>query len=223
MQDWQTRFIVDASGRDTFLAGRMKTKERDPQHNSAAVFSHFEGVERRPGQDAGNTSVTWFEHGWFWTIPLSGNVDSVGVVCDPEFLRTRKTSLDEFLLSTINSCPQMRQRMLLAKTLSETQAAGNFSYKSTKMHGDRFLLIGDAYAFLDPIFSTGVYLAMESAMRGADAIHVFLGSENEGELRLECARQKDGSADCRICPGLFTNLIHLRCKLCSCRNLTLSI
>ncbi len=189
-QEWQTRFVVDASGRDTFLAGRMKTKERDPQHNSAAVFSHFEGVDRRPGPDAGNTSVTWFKHGWFWTIPLSGNVDSVGVVCDPEFLRTRKTSLDEFLLSTIETCPQMKQRMAQAKSISETQAAGNFSYKSTKMHGDRFLLIGDAYAFLDPMFSTGVYLAMESAMQGADAIQTFLGDENEGALCLDTHAKK---------------------------------
>ena len=189
-QDWQTRFVVDASGRDTFLAGRMKTKERDPQHNSAAVFSHFEGVERRPGPDAGNTSVTWFDHGWFWTIPLSGNVDSVGVVCDPEFLRTRKTPLDEFLLSTIATCPQMKHRMAQAKPISEAQAAGNFSYKSTIMHGDRFLLIGDAYAFLDPMFSTGVYLAMEGAMQGADAIQSYLKNENEGAFSLDAHAKK---------------------------------
>ena len=182
---WRARFVVDASGRDTFLAGRMKTKLRDPNHNSAAVFAHFEGVERRPGEDAGNTSVTWFENGWFWTIPLSGNVDSVGVVCDPEFLRTRKGSLDEFLVQTIASCPQMQSRMAKARPISETQAAGNFSYKSSTMQGDRFLMIGDAYAFLDPMFSTGVYLAMESAMQGADAVHTFLTEPDTGRLHLD--------------------------------------
>lgn len=182
---WRTRFVVDASGRDTFLAGRMKTKVRDPNHNSAAVFAHFEGVQRRPGRDAGNTSVTWFDNGWFWTIPLSDNVDSVGVVCDPEFLRTRTTPLDQFLAETIASCPQMQQRMSGARPISETQAAGNFSYKSNTMHGDRFLMIGDAYAFLDPMFSTGVYLAMESAMQGAEAVHTFLNESETGRLQLD--------------------------------------
>lgn len=182
---WRTRFVVDASGRDTFLAGRMKTKERDPNHNSAAVFAHYEGVARRPGSDAGNTSVTWFDNGWFWTIPLTDNVDSVGVVCDPEFLRTRTGPLDEFLADTIASCPQMKHRMSDALPITEAQAAGNFSYKSNTMHGDRFLLIGDAYAFLDPMFSTGVYLAMESAMQGADAVETFLREGETGRLHLD--------------------------------------
>lgn len=182
---WNARFVVDASGRDTFLAGRMKTKERDPNHNSAAVFAHFEGVERRPGTDAGNTSVTWFDNGWFWTIPLSDNVDSVGVVCDPEFLKTRKGPLDEFLTEAIASCPQMKHRMADARAISDTQAAGNFSYKSSTMHGDRFLMIGDAYAFLDPMFSTGVYLAMESAMQGAEAVHTVLTEPDAGQLQLD--------------------------------------
>lgn len=182
---WQARFVVDASGRDTFLAARMKTKERDPNHNSAAVFAHYKGVQRRPGTDAGNTSVTWFENGWFWTIPLAGNVDSVGVVCDPEFLRTRKGPLDDFLAETIASCPQMHYRMANAQPISTAQAAGNFSYKSNRMHGDRYLLIGDAYAFLDPMFSTGVYLAMESAMQGAEAVHSFLAQPETGRLKLD--------------------------------------
>ncbi len=182
---WRTLFVVDASGRDTFLASRMKTRERDPNHNSAAVFAHFEGVQRRPGSDAGNTSVTWFDNGWFWTIPLSDNVDSVGIVCDPTFLRKRTCPLDQFLAEAIASCPQMKSRMADARPISETQAAGNFSYKSNTMHGDRFLLVGDAYAFLDPMFSTGVYLAMESAMQGADAVHAFLTEAQTGRLHLD--------------------------------------
>ena len=79
----------------------------------------------------------------------------------------------------------MQQRMSEAHSISETQAAGNFSYKSNTMHGDRFLMIGDAYAFLDPMFSTGVFLAMESAMQGADAVHTFLNEAKTGRLQLE--------------------------------------
>jgi flavin-dependent dehydrogenase len=171
---WHAEFLVDASGRDTFLANRLELKLRDPQHNSAAVFAHFNGVQRRSGIDAGNTSVVWFEKGWFWTIPLPDGNDSVGVVCHPDYLRSRRTELDRFLIDSIASCPQIARRMLRADPVTEVYAAGNYSYKANAMYGDRFLLTGDAYAFLDPIFSTGVYLAMESAMRGAETVDACL-------------------------------------------------
>jgi len=171
---WHADFLVDASGRDSFLANRLKLKIRDPQHNSAAVFAHFDGVQRRCGADAGNTSVVWFDKGWFWTIPLPDGTDSVGVVCHADYLRTRRTALDRFLLDSIASCPQIARRMRHAKLVTKVYVAGNYSYKANVMYGDQFLLTGDAYAFLDPIFSTGVYLAMESAMRGAEAVDACL-------------------------------------------------
>ncbi len=168
--EWRASFVVDASGRDAMLANHLKMKVRDARHNSAAVFAHFSGVERRGGTDAGNTSIVWFDYGWFWTIPLPDGNDSVGVVCDADYLRTRKVPLEQFLLDTIAACPQLARRMEHATPVSEVHAAGNYSYKSAAMHGDRYLLVGDAYAFLDPMFSTGVYLAMESAMRGAAVV-----------------------------------------------------
>ncbi len=171
---WQANFVVDASGREAFLANRMKLKERDPRHNSAAVFGHFRGVRRHDGDDAGNTSVIWFNHGWFWTIPLADGNDSVGVVCSADYLRTRKVPLDRFLTDTIAKCPHLARRMKDATLASDVFAAGNYSYKASTMYGDQFLLIGDAYAFIDPIFSTGVYLAMESAIRGADVVDACL-------------------------------------------------
>ena len=171
---WHADFLVDASGRDSLLANRLKLKIRDPQHNSAAVFAHFDGVRRRYGADAGNTSIIWFEQGWFWTIPLPDGNDSVGVVCRADYLRTRRTPLDRFLLDSVASCPQIARRMSRAKLVTEVYAAGNYSYKAKVMYGDQFLLVGDAYAFLDPIFSTGVYLAMESAMRGAETVDACL-------------------------------------------------
>lgn len=169
-QRLRAAFLVDASGRDAFLASQLGQKERDPRHNSAAVFAHFKGVKRRTGLDEGNTSVVWFDQGWFWAIPLPDGNDSIGVVCHPEFLRTRQTSLENFLSDAIASCPQIARRMEGATAVTPVHAAGNYSYKAREMHGARHLLIGDAYAFLDPIFSTGVFLAMESATRGADTV-----------------------------------------------------
>jgi len=171
---WQAKFLVDATGRDAILSSRLKLKVRDPHHTSAAIYAHFKGVERRKGIDEGNTSVIWFDHGWLWVIAQPNGNDSVGVVCSPEYLRTRKTSLERFLMDTIEACPQVATRMTHAKPVTETYAAGNYSYSSKAMYGDQFLLIGDAYAFLDPIFSTGVFLAMETGMQGAEAIDACL-------------------------------------------------
>ena len=89
-QSWDARFVVDASGRDTFLSGQFGGKYRNPYHNSAAVFGHFEGVKRLPGMDEGNISIVWFDHGWWWIIPFKDGTTSVGAVCWPSYISTRK-------------------------------------------------------------------------------------------------------------------------------------
>lgn len=182
---WHAKFLVDASGRDTLLAGQLGLKVRDPRHNSAAVFAHFDNVERQAGKYAGNTSVVWFEHGWFWQIPLPDGRDSIGVVCRPDYLRSRRVPLDRFLLDSTALCPLVARRLRQARMATEATAAGNYSYKATAMFGDRFLLVGDAYAFLDPIYSTGVYLAMESAARGAETVNACLRQPAQGQQHLQ--------------------------------------
>lgn len=182
---WQADFVIDATGRNAMLSSRLGLKQRDKRHNSAGVYAHFEGVERRAGIDEGNTSVIWFEHGWLWTIAQPNGTDSVGVVCDPAHLRTRRGSLERFLQDTIAACPQVARRMTRARPVSETYAAGNYSYTSKKMYGERFLLIGDAYAFLDPIFSTGVFLAMETGWRGAETVDKCLDEPANAQAHLK--------------------------------------
>jgi flavin-dependent dehydrogenase len=171
---WQTRFLIDASGRDTFLANRFDSKQPHPKHASAAIYGHFEGVERLPGTDEGNISLFWFDHGWFWLIPLQNGITSVGMVCWPYFLKTRKTGLDAFFHDTVATCPPLALRMKDAKLTRPVTATGNYSYLSSKMSGDRYLMLGDAFAFVDPIFSSGVLLAMKSAFLGADAVDASL-------------------------------------------------
>jgi flavin-dependent dehydrogenase len=172
---WQTRFVVDASGRDTFLANRFKSKTRNPKHNSSSVYAHFSGAQRLEGKAAGNISIFWFEHGWFWFIPMRNGITSVGVVTWPYFMKTReKRSLQQFLLDAIATCPALAERMQEAKIVSEAEATGNFSYVSDHTYGANYLLLGDAFAFIDPIFSSGVLFAMNSAVVGATAVDTYL-------------------------------------------------
>ncbi len=171
---WQTRFVVDASGRDTFLANRFGIKRRSTKHNSAALFGHFSGAARLSGRAEGNISVFWFDHGWFWFIPLSDGATSVGAVCWPYYMKTRKTRPERFLLETIGLCPSLAERLRGARLISPVSATGNYSYSTDRAGGERYILLGDAYTFIDPVFSTGVYLAMYSAFAGAEAVESSL-------------------------------------------------
>lgn len=171
---WDARFVVDASGRGTFLANKFGIKHRNKDHNSAAVFGHFENVERRPGKDEGNISLYWFEHGWFWMIPFKDGTMSVGAVCWPYYLNSRKTSVDQFLMDTIAMCPPIVERMKNAKLVSPVTATGNFSYRAEHMAGDGYIMVGDAFAFVDPVFSSGVLLGMNSGLAAADVVDTIL-------------------------------------------------
>jgi len=173
-QYWEARYVVDASGRDTLLANRFGVKQRNPAHNSAAVFGHFAGVPRRAGLDEGNISIYWFDHGWYWMIPLRDGAMSVGAVCWPYYLKSRSKPVDEFLWDTLQLNPMVAERMKDAKLLAPALATGNFSYQSKSMYGDGWLIVGDAFAFIDPVFSSGVYLAMNSAERGAVVVDHML-------------------------------------------------
>lgn len=171
---WRARFLIDASGRDTFLANRFDCKQPHPKHASAAIYGHFESVERLPGADEGNISLFWFDHGWFWLIPLQNGITSVGMVCWPYYLKQRQTDLDTFFHDTVATCPPLARRMQKATTTRPVIATGNYSYLSSRMTGERYLMLGDAFAFVDPIFSSGVLLAMKSAFLGADAVDACL-------------------------------------------------
>jgi flavin-dependent dehydrogenase len=171
---WRTRFVADASGRDTFLASRLGIKERSRKNNSAAIYGHFSGVQRLPGKAEGNITIFWFEHGWFWLIPLHDGATSVGAVCWPSYMKTRKISPEQFLLDTIALCPALSERMRGTALVSPVTATGNYSYSTSRAAGDNYIMLGDAFAFIDPIFSTGVFLAMQGAFDGADTVETCL-------------------------------------------------
>ena len=182
---WTCRFFVDASGRDTLLSRKFGLKKKNRQHASAAIFGHFDGVERREGEYAGNISVYWFQHGWFWMIPLRDGSMSVGAVCRPAYLKQRTNTPPEFLRQTIALAhPEMRHRMRNATLIDNmARATGNYSYGSTRMRGERYIMVGDAYAFVDPIFSSGVLLGMNSGVLGAEAVDAWLRSDPTAEAK----------------------------------------
>ena len=173
-QYWTARFLVDASGRDTFIANKLKAKQRNPDHNSSAIYGHFEGARRLEGEQEGHISIFWFEHGWFWFIPLRDGATSVGATVWPYYLKGRDKPLDEFLLDTIALCPALADRLQDAKLVNKAEATGNFSYITDQSYGDNYLLVGDAFAFIDPVFSSGVMMAMKGAVTGVETIDTLL-------------------------------------------------
>ena len=170
----QARYVVDATGRQTFLANQLGIKHRNPHHNSAGIFGHFTGVARHSGKDEGNISICWFDHGWFWIIPFHDGFTSVGIVCWPSYLKSRTDTLEEFFWQTIRRCPPMADRMKDAKATISIVATGNYSYQSSVMMGSQFMMVGDAFAFVDPVFSSGVHLALHSGIRGAEVVDAYL-------------------------------------------------
>ena len=172
---WQARYVVDATGRDTLLARQFGALRKNTAHNSAALYGHYRGATRLPGKREGNISLFWFEHGWFWFIPLADGSTSVGAVCWPQYLKSRQSPLPEFFADTIALVPDLAQRLCCAELIdARVHATGNYSYSSTQACGERFLLLGDAYAFIDPVFSSGVHLALASAFEGAELVALSL-------------------------------------------------
>ncbi len=173
-QEWNARFVVDASGRDTVLGKQFAIKRRNPRHNSSALYAHFTGATRHPGRDEGNITIFWFDHGWFWLIPLADGATSIGAVVWPHYLKSRAKPVKEFFFDTIALCPALAERLAHATLCSEVEATGNFSYACDRTHGPNYLLIGDAYSFIDPVFSSGVMLAMQGGFVGAQTVDTCL-------------------------------------------------
>ena len=186
----QARYVLDASGREAFLASKKKIRIKNPEHQSAAIFGHFRGAEFRPGPDMGNISIYNFDHGWMWMIPLPDGVMSVGAVCRPDYLKQRRGRTEDFFFETLKLHPAMWKRMEQAKLIDgEVRVTGNYSYDSTTIGGPGWMLVGDAFAFLDPVFSSGVYLATSCAEQAAMLVDEVLRDPSK-EPRLQRQLEK---------------------------------
>ena len=186
----QARELVDASGRDGLLARHLGLRTADPRHASAAVFGHYKGARFRDGVLEGNISLYWFQHGWIWMIPLPDGVMSVGAVFHPAYLKGREGPLDAFLEATLRMAPEVAARLEGASRLGPAHAASNYSYGSSCMYGANWCLAGDAFAFVDPVFSSGVHFAVQGAFFAAEAVGARLRGERDAGTRLADAERR---------------------------------
>jgi flavin-dependent dehydrogenase len=168
------KVIVDATGTSSMLAKRFGIRQMDPSLRKASYFSHFKGGRRDPGKNEGATLVlsTASNDGWFWYIPLPDDIVSVGVVGDIDRLVTKNKgkSPQQILDEEIKNCRGLDDRMTNAKQVGPVHVLSDFSYRASRCAGDGWVLVGDAFGFLDPMYSSGVFLALKSAEMAADTI-----------------------------------------------------
>jgi len=169
-QSIQARYVVDASGRTSVLGRQFKIKKTYDHLQKLSIFAHYDGVWRAEGIDGTLTVLLRAEDRWFWLIPLAGDRTSVGVVLDSEAFRKSKLGTEEFLEQALAQQPTIAKRMENSRRVSKVYMEADFSYRSAQLYGDRWLLTGDAAGFIDPIFSSGVFLAVFSGEKCADAV-----------------------------------------------------
>jgi len=166
----EVAFLVDASGRDAVLASRLGRREAMPTLGKVALFAHYRGAERWVGRIEGHIRIYLFEHGWFWWIPFAGDTTSIGCVLHQRVVKGREAGLEPLFEAMVAACPSVTAGLRAATRITPVYSAANFSYRTTPAVGDRFVAIGDSVVFVDPIFSTGVYVAMQSAELAAAVI-----------------------------------------------------
>lgn len=169
-QGIQAALVVDASGRAAFLGGRLGRREALPELGKVALFAHFRGAQREPGIPEGNIRLYLVPSGWMWRIPFANGMDSVGCVLHARVAKERPGSITELFEATIASAPRLLQGLVGAQRVTPVHTAANFSYRVSPAVGERYIAIGDALGFVDPIFSTGVFFAMRSAELAAEVI-----------------------------------------------------
>jgi flavin-dependent dehydrogenase len=169
----EAQVLIDATGQSSFMAGKLGMREMEQSLKNFAVFSHFEGAERHEGKREGDISVVLVPGGWWWVIPLADGRTSVGQVGPASMLRGRKPD-EAYFHEQISKTPYLAKRLGKAARVAPVRTISDYSYVSKKLAGDRFVLVGDAGAFIDPVFSTGVYLGMVGAFRAAEAVDAAL-------------------------------------------------
>ena len=172
--------VADATGLHALLGRQLKLLRPDPSLRKAALFAHFEGAYRDSGKDEGATIIlhTRGNRGWFWNIPLSRDRVSLGVVGSVGELIKGRGRPQEILDEEISNCPTVKERLKDSRQISAAHVVNDFSYRATRVAGDGWVLLGDAFGFIDPVYSTGVFLALKSGEMAADAIVTALEKEN---------------------------------------------
>jgi flavin-dependent dehydrogenase len=173
-EEVRSQVVVDASGQSSLIMGRLGLRQWDKELRKAALWTYWEGAYRDTGRDEGGTMVlrTANRKGWFWYIPLHDNIVSVGVVDDYDSLFKDRGDLDHEAIyqEEVARCPGLQPRLVGAKRVDQFHVAKEYTYRATRAAGDGWVLVGDAFGFLDPLYSSGVLLALKSGQLAADAV-----------------------------------------------------
>lgn len=197
--------FVDATGRDTLLARQLGGKVADDAiTTNVACYTQYRGCQREPGADEGNFSLIMFEGGWWWFIPFKGTDASIGVVLEKSYTTKRRGMTPEQLFDgAVAEQQEIKKFLAGAERLFPVETTGNWSYRCDRYRGDRFVMVGDSAAFIDPLFSTGVLMAMMGARFAAEAIDEAFKS---GDFRSE--RFANYEAQCVAGADRFKSLVH---------------
>ncbi len=175
---------IDCSGREQVATAREGWRVKDPQLNKLAIWTYFRAAKRDPGIDEGNTTVAYVEgRGWFWYIPLKNDVVSVGIVAEKDYLFSESKDPAEIMCREIGRNAWIKDHLSSGQQFGEYWVTSEFSYRSKYCAADGLLLAGDAFAFLDPVFSSGVFLALKSGEMAADAVDAALTEGDTSGVR----------------------------------------
>ncbi len=184
----RSKVVIDASGQSALLIQRLDLREWDPALRKAALWTYWKGAYRDQGRDAGSTIVMQTEgrRGWFWYIPLHDDIVSAGIVSDHEtlLLHAPTRDLETIYMEQVRRCPGLGPRLVNATRCDIFRAQKEYSYRAKQVAGDGWVLVGDAFGFLDPLYSSGVLLALTSGAMAADAVGDALASGDCSEKTL---------------------------------------
>lgn len=200
----RARVVVDASGRATVIGSQLGLKGPVPGLRKGSVWSYYKGGQRLDGIDAGETTVFMLpQRGWFWYIPLPDDIVSVGVVADPDYLFAETSDLETVYLREVQRCAPLSARLARAVRTAPTRGGKTLAYRNRQIAGDGWLMVGDAAAFLDPIYSSGLFLALASAELAAECVHEALRAD-------DCSAQRLGAFAQPLSQGIevIRRLIH---------------
>tara|TARA_R110002049_G_scaffold47902_1_gene138416 strand:- start:123483 stop:124724 length:1242 start_codon:yes stop_codon:yes gene_type:complete len=166
------RVLVDATGQQAFIANKLGLKVVDPNLKKAAIWGYWKNAMRGEADNEGATIIlnTETKDAWFWFIPMSRGITSIGCVANNDYLLKNRGTPEETYREELGRCPGLKPRLKDAELLGEMKTAKEFSYTTRQHAGDGWVLVGDAYGFIDPVYSSGVYFALEMGVRAADAI-----------------------------------------------------
>lgn len=177
-EEFRARYVIDASGRNSIVGSHFKLRKTYPNLQKISLFAHYRGFVRPEGRDGTLTRMVRALDRWFWVIPLTAERTSLGVVLDNAVFKKAKLAPEEFLERALAEQPLLRSRMQEAERVGPVNVAADFSYRNSRLTGDRWMLAGDAAGFIDPVFSSGVFLAVLCGEQCADTLHEVL--ENPG-------------------------------------------